>query len=125
MNIVRHNQINMIASPNGNHSGAVATNSKGATEVHVVRQVEESGGKNPPHKHNKEEIMVLLKGTITVTVDGAVDVMSTGDTLIVPAGTVHQIENSGDTDAEWLIISAAGRSFEAATGQTMVPEWSR
>ncbi len=124
MNIVRKQAVNMIASPNGNHSGAVATASKGAAEVHVIRQTEAAGGKNPPHKHSTEEVMVMLAGAVTVTVDGAVETLAAGDTLIVPAGVVHQIANSGDKTAEWLIISPAGRSFEAPTGQSLVPDWS-
>lgn len=124
MNIVRATDVNMISSPNGNESGAIATASKGATEVNVIRQHEEAGGKNPPHKHSKEEVMVLLKGSISVTVNEESATLTAGDTLIVPANTVHYIENQGDITAEWLIISSSGRTFEAPTGQELVPEWS-
>ncbi|MEM7801529.1 MAG: cupin domain-containing protein, partial [Chloroflexota bacterium] len=115
MNIVRSADINMISSPNGNESGAVATPNKGATEVNVIRQHEEAGGKNPPHKHSKEEVMVMLEGSVTVTVEEESATLSAGDTLIVPANTVHYLENQGDVTAEWLIISSSGRTFEAPT----------
>lgn len=124
MIIVRQTDIEMMDSPNGNSSGAIATPTKGATEVSVIQQHEMAGGKNPPHRHNREEIMVMLAGSVSVTVDDQEEILSAGDTLIVPANTLHHLANTGDQTAEWLIISTADRTFVTPDGQVVAPPWA-
>lgn len=114
-----------IETPNGNYGTSLATPRLGATEVTVVRQRQVPGGFNPTHVQNREEVMVLLSGRVTVSSgDERIELFS-GDTLIVPAHTPHRVDNTGDTDAEWLIISPAGMQFFRETGEEASPPWIR
>lgn len=67
--------------------------------------------------------MVLLSGRVTVSSGDERAELSPGDTLIVPAHTPHRVDNTGDTDAEWLIISPAGMQFFRETGEEASPPW--
>lgn len=124
MKVVRHSDVEFIETPNGNTSGGIATPKWGATEVNVIRQRELAGGKNPPHRHNREEVMVLLAGEVTVAVGDETQTLMAGDAVIVPANTVHHIANTGRETAEWLIISSGGRIFITPNGEEVIPPWS-
>ena len=63
----------------------MATPSRGATDVSIIRQRQEPGGFNSRHTHDREEVTTVLSGTVTV---------------IIPAETVHQFANSGSVEAE-------------------------
>lgn len=123
--IVRGSDVQLLATPGGNHTDSLATKGRGATEVSVILQQQEPGGQNPPHTHDREEVMVLRQGSVTVQVGEERVALAAGDTLIVPARTLHRIENTGTERAEWLLIAPAGVRFFGATGEEMVPAWVR
>lgn len=123
--IVRSNEVDAIETPGGNRSTALATPSCGAAEVSVIRQQQSPGGANPPRSHDREEVMVVLGGAVTVTVgDERIDA-ATGDTVIVPPQTVHGIENASGVPAEWLLVAPAGVRFFHANGDQAMPPWSK
>lgn len=125
MMIVRSSEIDAIETPGGNRSRALATPSRGAKEVSVIRQRQIPGGANPPHRHDREEVMVVLSGAVTVTIGDERMEAATGDTVIVPSQMVHGIENTSGGPAEWLIVAPAGVRFFHANGEEATPPWSK
>lgn len=125
MSVVRENDLTFIDTPGGNAASAVATASRGATEVSVIRQRQAPVGANPAHTHDREEVMIVLDGRVNVTIDGVSNAVAAGDAVIVPAAATHQIENSGATRAEWLLIAPAGVRFFHADGQEANPSWAQ
>lgn len=123
MLIVHENDVTLVASPNGNRTNGLVTRAGGATEVSVVRQEQAPGGFNPPHMHDCEEVMLIRQGVVTVTVGTDTAHLAPGDLLVVPAHTVHQVRNAGDTAGEWLYISPAGMRFLKPNGEEVVPSW--
>jgi len=93
--------------------------------VSVIRQRQQPGGCNPLHTHDREEVMLIVTGEVTVTVGDETTVIGAGDTLIIPAGTPHQVTNAGADPAEWLLIAPAGVRFFHADGAEGAPPWSR
>ncbi|THF68157.1 cupin domain-containing protein [Deinococcus sp. Arct2-2] len=120
---IRAGDTQAMETPNGNYGTSLATPRLGATDVTVVRQRQTPGGFNPPHVQNREEIMVMLAGRVTVTSGDQSVELSPSDTLIVPAHTVHRVDNTGDANAEWLIISPAGMQLFRETGEEASPPW--
>jgi quercetin dioxygenase-like cupin family protein len=124
--IIKHAQdTQAIETPGGNHGTALATPSIGATEVSIVRQRQIPGGFNPAHTHNVEEVMVMLEGNVTISAAEQTAILNPGDTVILPAGTSHRVENTGTHDAQWLIISRAGVKFFRENGDEAVPAWAK
>ena len=68
MTVVHGDELRFIETPGGNFGSGLATPSRGAEEVSVIRQRQQPGGANPAHAHDREEVMVVLAGSITVTV---------------------------------------------------------
>lgn len=114
-----------MATPGGNFTDSLASAGRGATEVSILLQQQEPGGRNPRHTHDREEVMVLRQGSVLVSVDDQQVALHAGDTLIVPAHTPHQIENTGNERAEWLLVAPAGVRFFGQDGTEMHPAWLR
>jgi quercetin dioxygenase-like cupin family protein len=109
----------------GNFAGGVATPGRGAKEVSVIQQRQAPGAANPPHLHDREEVMVVLAGTVKVTAEKDEAELSAGDALIVPANTVHRIETIGESEAEWFLAAPAGVRFLFSDGREASPAWAR
>ncbi|MGN6563613.1 MAG: cupin domain-containing protein [Thermomicrobiales bacterium] len=125
MAVVHGSTLQFVETPGGNFGSGVATPSRGATEVSVIRQRQLPGGANPAHTHDREEVMVVLAGMVTVTVAGEARALGAGDALIVPPRTSHTVANSGAEPAEWLLIAPAGVRFFHTNGEEGSPPWSR
>ena len=123
--LVRGKDVTLVQTPGGNATSGLATPSRGAAEVSVIRQRQVSGGQNPPHLHDREEVMVMREGMVTVTVGTERFALASGDTMIVPPQTAHQIENTGAVEAEWLLIAPAGVGFFRPDGEELRPEWAQ
>lgn len=63
------------------------------------------GAASLPHYHPiAEESYYILAGRGVLTLDGETRALAPGDAAAIPAGAVHQIANSGDTDLEFLAV---------------------
>ncbi len=74
-------------------AGATATMSRDATPVVLVtdRHVH-AGAEEPFHVHVRaDESILVLDGTVVVTVDGTRSVLIAGDAISVPAGSIHYV----------------------------------
>ena len=123
MIVIRAADAAAFPTPNGNRSTPVATPSLGARDVTIVHQRQEPGGFNPLHRQTREEVMVLLRGRVLVTVDGERTELAPHDALVLPADTPHRVDNPGPDEAEWLIVSAAGMAFLHEDGRPASPPW--
>jgi oxalate decarboxylase/phosphoglucose isomerase-like protein (cupin superfamily) len=75
----------------------------------------------PPHYHPyQEEDFMILKGQMTVRLQGKILLLNEGDTLHIPANTIHSMwNNSGSTSVlNWKIQPALTTEhfLETATG---------
>ena len=125
MTVVHGDELRFVETPGGNFGTGLATPSRGAEEVSVIRQRQLPGGANPAHAHDREEVMVVLAGAVTVKGAGEPHPLGPGVAVIVPPGTPHQVENAGAEPAEWLLVAPAGVRFFHMTGEEGTPPWSR
>ena len=124
--IVRHNSdLQPIETPGGNLATSLATPSSGASEVSVIRQVMVPGNQNPPHRHDREEVMMLSSGQVTVTAGDQSVTLTSGDLVIIPAEMLHSVANTGSEPAEWVIISPRGVRFFNSDGEEVHPGWAQ
>ena len=125
MKLIRIQDTQELETPNGNFGTGLATSSKGAQELSVVRQRQIPGGFNPLHTHDAEEVMAMLEGKVTVSSEGQETSLEQGETLIIPAGLAHRVDNIGTEDAQWLIISKVGVRFFRENGDEALPGWAK
>lgn len=95
----------------------------------------EPNSKEPvPHYHPvQDEVFTVQEGQLTVKVSGKKMVLSEGDVLEVPAGTVHSMWNGSGCkaivhwmvtpalDTEYLLETGAGLASDGKTGKNGMP----
>ena len=83
----------------------------------IDMHVPPSGGP-PPHRHDFEESFIVLEGKIEATFRGAKSLVTTGETINIPANAPHQFRNASTQPARLLCIcSPAGQEeFFAQVG---------
>jgi quercetin dioxygenase-like cupin family protein len=81
----------------------------GATSTTVWRNWLVKGQAVVPHRHDVEEILLVIDGECSATVDGEQVDLSTGDAVIVPAGVTHAFRHAGTAPASVVAILASPR----------------
>lgn len=65
------------------------------------------GQEAKPHRHSTcVDIMVIVQGSGTATVDGAPRRVGPGDVILNPPGTLHGIKNDGTERLVWLVMQS-------------------
>ncbi len=105
----------------GNHIAGLATPARGAAQVEVWRSVVEAGSCTPLHRHDTEEVVVVLRGTGRARIDDVEVRYRPGDTLILPGGVLHQL--FADSDGEYLAAMPLGSRVTAPDGAVMDLPW--
>ena len=96
----------------------------GLKGVEVWRQTIDAGAETPVHRHDCEEVIVILRGEGTCTIEGEDQRFRADETLIIPPGVVHQIRNTGNEDLYILAtLTMAPVAVETATGEAMPLPW--
>jgi quercetin dioxygenase-like cupin family protein len=73
-----------------------------------------SGGRIPKHYHpDIEHEQYVLAGDYMVGIGEKTHRLKAGDSLFIPAGTIHWYSNDGKEDAEFLCIVPRTEKYEA------------
>ncbi|GGY31186.1 cupin domain-containing protein [Streptomyces tanashiensis] len=63
------------------------------------------GGESDPDCHNQDEVMIILSGTGSVTLDGAPEPpFRAGDIVVLPRNQEHVVHNTGDAELSWVSL---------------------
>jgi mannose-6-phosphate isomerase-like protein (cupin superfamily) len=102
----------------------LASPSRGSADVCTWRLTLEPGLTSPePHTLDRDEIFMVLRGTIRLSPDG--EAVSAGDVAVVPAGRPIQVANVGDGEAQVVVAIVAGFTAAAADGSPIgTPPWA-
>jgi quercetin dioxygenase-like cupin family protein len=109
----------------GNHMLGLATRGRGAQEVVVWRGRTDPGAATPPHYHDHEEVIVILSGSGKVKIKGDQVLVSSGDVVIVPPRTHHELvadEQGEGLDA--IAVLPAGTKTYLPNGEELELPWA-
>ena len=102
-NILSHSSVPVFSLPGIEHQ-TIAHRSQGTEKVEVWKQSLAPGAATPPHFHECEEVIYVLAGREkSPPKDKRCPFKDC--TLILPAGKVHQITNTGLKLFGWLLCS--------------------
>ncbi|MBP1684578.1 MAG: abp1 [Deltaproteobacteria bacterium] len=105
----------------GNHMVGLAVPSRGAAQVEVWRADMDAGAATPAHQHDHEEIVIVLKGRGHARIGNDEITFQAGDTLILPAGRVHQL--FAETAIESIAAMPLRSPVRTPDGQVMELPW--
>jgi quercetin dioxygenase-like cupin family protein len=84
------------------------------SSISVLRMVLHPRHSGRQHRHgNADEVLYLIRGQVRVRAGDEMQALQPGDSLSIPAGLIHQIENVGSDNAEMTIAYSMGdRAYE-------------
>lgn len=97
--------------------------SKGGTELATWIVDLPVGAPGAPHRVDREEVLHVLAGRLTVSVDGEPVELGPGDTLAAPAGSLLAVGAVG-APARMLACVRAGLTATMADGTVIRPPWA-
>jgi mannose-6-phosphate isomerase-like protein (cupin superfamily) len=80
-------------------------------------------GGDAPHTLDRDEVFMVLSGTVQITPDG--EKLGPGDAVVVRAGEPISLTNLGEGKAELYIAITAGFTGYLADGTAVQPPWAQ
>jgi mannose-6-phosphate isomerase-like protein (cupin superfamily) len=60
---------------------------------------------HPPHHHEHEEMFLLSRGTIAVTIAGKTTTLGPGSAAFIHSGEQHGVRNTGTEPAQYFVVA--------------------
>ena len=60
---------------------------------------------HPPHRHEHEELFLLIKGSVAVTIEGKTTVIGPGSAAFVHSNELHGVHNPGPERAQYFVVA--------------------
>jgi quercetin dioxygenase-like cupin family protein len=64
---------------------------------------------HPPHVHPHQEIIIVIEGTVQVSMDGRTDTVEAGSVIFYDPDKPHNLRNIGTTPARYYVVELRGR----------------
>lgn len=103
MHVIENANLPRAALPGVDHV-TLAGSAQGLRRLSVWRQSLAPGAATPPHRHDCEEVVLVLAGRGTLHIEGETREFGPDSTLVVPPDVPHQIVNTGDEPLQVLGI---------------------
>lgn len=98
----------------------------GMQNFEIWRQTIDAGASTPVHRHDCEEVIVVLKGEGVCRCGDTEYAFTEDDTVRIPPNVVHQICNTGDTDLYIMAtLAMAPVRVETENGERMDLPWDQ
>jgi quercetin dioxygenase-like cupin family protein len=107
----------VVHTLSGSHIAGVATPGRGARQVEMWVGRMDAGASTPPHVHDTEQVVHFTSGRGWVTVEGRDIPFQPGDTVILPAGIVHQLV--AETESAYVAAMPAGGTLRLPYGEVI------
>ena len=82
------------------------------SDISIEHFVKPPGHASPRHSHPSTQVLVVLKGRLTVLTDGGQADLAEGDAVYIPGDEAHVIKNPLETQCIGLDIFVPGRQFD-------------
>jgi len=114
MPVVDNSKVQEFALPGLRHR-TVGGKDGGVKSMEVWQQTIAPGAATPVHRHACEEVIVILSGAGSLTIEGETTAFGPNSTLIIPNDVVHQIVNTS-ADEMHLIATLSMAPVQVRTG---------
>ena len=94
MPVIDHSKLETKTFPGVLHK-TIAGLKQGSKTSEIWYQTSAEKSETPPHYHDCEEIIIILRGSGWAMIDGKKENFRPNSTIIVPPNIVHQMANTG------------------------------
>ncbi len=60
---------------------------------------------HPPHRHLHEELFLLMKGSVAVTIEGKTTTIGPGSAAFIHSNELHGVHNPGPEKAQYFVVA--------------------
>ena len=99
--------------------------SSGSSELCAWRLDVAAGTVGVPHRVSREEVLLVLTGELTATIDGVGATVRSGEVAFVPAGAGFALDNTSGAPATAWVTTSVGLEATLADGSSISPPWVR
>lgn len=92
--------------------------------IAVWRTTSAPGTAGPVHRIDREQVLVVVEGTLSVAVDDAEVNAGPGDAVVLPAGAVRQLRNDGSVAVVTITSAIPGSTATMGVGDPVTVPWS-
>jgi quercetin dioxygenase-like cupin family protein len=96
--------------------------SRGSTQLCAWQLRVPAGLTGAAHRPTREEVLLVLDGDLTITLDATATDLVAGDVVLVPAGSELRVDG-GTSDATAWVTSTPGLEAVMADGSRIAPPW--
>ena len=108
MSIVRHDDRPVLARGGGRPTlQRLVDRAGGSDTVTVLINVFTGNQAVPEHTHEVEEVLLVVAGECTVTLDGRPESVRAGDAVVVPPGRSHAIKHDSGERCQVIAVLAS------------------
>jgi quercetin dioxygenase-like cupin family protein len=97
--------------------------SRGSVQLCAWQLNVPAGLRGVAHRPTREEVLLLLEGELTVTLDGIATVLAAGDVVLVPANSEVRVDGGPAGAAVW-VTTTPGLEAVMADGSRIAPPWA-
>jgi quercetin dioxygenase-like cupin family protein len=97
--------------------------SRGSAQLCAWQLTVPAGLRGVAHRPTREEVLLLLEGELTVTLDGIATVLAAGDVVLVPANSEVRVDGGTAGAAAW-VTTTPGLEAVMTDGSRIVPPWA-
>src|ERR1700722_11063367 len=60
---------------------------------------------HPPHRHEHEELFLLMKGNVAVSIEGKTTLIGPGSAAFIHSNEMHGVHNPGPEKAQYFVVA--------------------
>lgn len=111
-------------STHGSTFAAYVNSARGSSQLCAWRLTVPPGTVGVSHRPSREEVLLVLDGTLHVTIDDESNQLTTGSVAHVPAGSLLRISSSTDGGSAW-VTTTSGLTATTDDGTVITPPWAQ
>ncbi|MBY8878566.1 cupin domain-containing protein [Actinacidiphila acidipaludis] len=96
----------------------------GSAELCAWRGEVPPGTSGPAHRISREEVFLVLSGSLELAIDGERRTLHAGDAAIAPAGSSLEVANRTEAPAAMWVSTSVGLEATLADGSRIAPPWA-
>lgn len=123
MPVIRSDDVEHFAA-HGSTFASYVRSSRGARELCAWKLTVPAGQVGVAHRPSNEEVLLMLAGSLSVTLNGVVEEAGTGGVVVVPAGAEVTIDG-GETESIAWVTTTPGLQATTADGAVLSPPWAQ
>jgi mannose-6-phosphate isomerase-like protein (cupin superfamily) len=101
-----------------------AASALGSRELCAWRGEVPAGTAGPAHGISREEVFLVLSGSVELTIDGETRSMAAGDAAVAPAGSCLMVANTTQEPAAMWVTTSIGLEASLPDGSRISPPWA-